>query len=81
MTWAFVRGAVGNRTPDPLHAMEMLYQLSYSPVIGNMKIPAAPAIQTRRAQIPYNVRRERTQACNGATARRPPIRRFVPPSR
>ena len=27
----FVRGAVGNRTPDPFHAMEVLYQLSYSP--------------------------------------------------
>ena len=30
MTWA-LRGAVGNRTPDPFHAMEVLYQLSYSP--------------------------------------------------
>ena len=35
------RGAEGNRTPDPLHAMEMLYQLSYSPGIGKMKIPAS----------------------------------------
>ena len=24
-------GAEGNRTPDPFHAMEVLYQLSYSP--------------------------------------------------
>src|SRR5438874_12072813 len=26
-----VSGAEGNRTPDPFHAMEVLYQLSYSP--------------------------------------------------
>ena len=25
-------GAKGNRTPDPFHAMEVLYQLSYSPI-------------------------------------------------
>ena len=29
-----VRGAKGIRTPDPLHAMEMRYQLRYSPKIG-----------------------------------------------
>ena len=28
----FVSGAEGNRTPDPFHAMEVLCQLSYSPV-------------------------------------------------
>ena len=27
-----VRGAKGIRTPDPLHAMEMRYQLRHSPV-------------------------------------------------
>lgn len=26
------RGATGTRTPDPLHAMQVLYQLSYSPI-------------------------------------------------
>lgn len=25
-------GAKETRTPDPLHAMQMLYQLSYSPI-------------------------------------------------
>jgi hypothetical protein len=28
----YFRGAKETRTPDPLHAMQMLYQLSYSPV-------------------------------------------------
>ena len=28
----FICGAKETRTPDPLHAMQMLYQLSYSPV-------------------------------------------------
>ncbi len=27
----FLCGAKETRTPDPLHAMKMLYQLSYSP--------------------------------------------------
>ena len=27
------RGAKGIRTPDPLHAMEMRYQLRYSPIV------------------------------------------------
>ena len=31
LTRAFLRGAKGNRTPDLFHAMEALYQLSYSP--------------------------------------------------
>ena len=28
-----VCGAKGIRTPDPLHAMEMRYQLRYSPIV------------------------------------------------
>jgi hypothetical protein len=28
----FVDGAKETRTPDPLHAMQVLYQLSYGPV-------------------------------------------------
>ena len=35
-------GAEGNRTPDPFHAMEVLYQLSYSPE-GRATIPAGVA--------------------------------------
>ncbi len=27
----YVRGGKGIRTPDPLHAMQVLYQLSYTP--------------------------------------------------
>ena len=33
-------GAGGTRTPDPLHAMQVLSQLSYNPTIG----PLAGAI-------------------------------------
>ena len=28
-----IGGAEGDRTPDPLHAMQVLSQLSYSPII------------------------------------------------
>jgi hypothetical protein len=31
----FSGGAEGNRTPDPFHAMEVLYQLSYSPAAAD----------------------------------------------
>ena len=32
MTDFFKNGAKETRTPDPLHAMQVLYQLSYGPV-------------------------------------------------
>jgi hypothetical protein len=32
LTCNFFGGAEGIRTPDPLHAMEVRYQLRYSPV-------------------------------------------------
>ncbi len=28
----FINGAKETRTPDPLHAMQVLYQLSYGPI-------------------------------------------------
>ena len=31
--WASKNGAKETRTPDPLHAMQVLYQLSYGPMI------------------------------------------------
>jgi hypothetical protein len=33
LTWCF-GGAEGTRTPDPLHAMQMRYQLRHSPGIA-----------------------------------------------
>ncbi len=41
-----VRGAVGNRTPDPFHAMEVLYQLSYSPERVQDDTSAADPLKT-----------------------------------
>ena len=32
MDCVFTNGAKETRTPDPLHAMQVLYQLSYGPV-------------------------------------------------
>ena len=31
----YINGPKENRTPDPFHAMEMLYQLSYGPISEN----------------------------------------------
>ena len=31
LDWIFTDGAKETRTPDPLHAMQVLYQLSYGP--------------------------------------------------
>ena len=33
VNWVFNNGAKETRTPDPLHAMQVLYQLSYGPMI------------------------------------------------
>ena len=33
--WASMNGAKETRTPDPLHAMQVLYQLSYGPMIDS----------------------------------------------
>ncbi len=37
-------GAEGNRTPDPLHAMQMRYQLRYSPYLNAHKPEPLPPI-------------------------------------
>ena len=34
----FTGGAKRNRTVDPLHAMQVLYQLSYSPINGEAEL-------------------------------------------
>ena len=36
-TWDFLNGAKETRTPDPLHAMQVLYQLSYGPICAAQK--------------------------------------------
>ncbi len=35
-TESFIGGADRTRTDDPLHAMQVLYQLSYNPMQGNI---------------------------------------------
>lgn len=43
-----VNGAKRTRTADPLHAMQVLYQLSYGP-IGLTPMPESPAVLPRKA--------------------------------
>ena len=33
-----INGAKETRTPDPLHAMQVLYQLSYGPIVSDQAI-------------------------------------------
>jgi hypothetical protein len=40
MGFASISGGKGIRTPDPLHAMQVLYQLSYTPARGGNPILA-----------------------------------------
>ena len=39
-------GAEGTRTPDPLHAMEVRYQLRYSPVVTRSRVSTRPSLAT-----------------------------------
>ena len=38
VTGFFKNGAKETRTPDPLHAMQVLYQLSYGPMISEQAL-------------------------------------------
>ena len=38
--WASKNGAKETRTPDPLHAMQVLYQLSYGPMVDCLAFQA-----------------------------------------
>ena len=50
-----VGGGTGIRTPDPLHAMQVLYQLSYtpkgSPMLAVGKSSSARSVQQRMCQL------------------------------
>jgi hypothetical protein len=43
MIWRLLGGAEGTRTPDPLHAMQVRYQLRHSPKLfpGSLRFPEA----------------------------------------
>ena len=41
--WVSKNGAKETRTPDPLHAMQVLYQLSYGPMIDCAAFQAWPS--------------------------------------
>ena len=42
-TWLKPSGAKETRTPDPLHAMQVLYQLSYGPMNAGDAIWLVPS--------------------------------------
>lgn len=54
-------GAKGIRTPDPLHAMEMRYQLRYSPVRKKERLAAASFFLWAREDL--NLRPHPYQGC------------------
>lgn len=56
-----VCGAKGIRTPDPLHAMEMRYQLRYSPVRKKERLAAASFFLWAREDL--NLRPHPYQGC------------------
>ena len=72
----FTCGAEGTRTPDPLHAMEVRYQLRHSPAIARESIPVqrcapacTPASDHRPAtRHPRVVVQAATQRCTPAIA-------------
>ena len=80
VTWAF-SGAKENRTPDLFHAMEALYQLSYSPRsvrTGRRTIPtAAPPSQRTEPDVLVNNFASRRWICSRDVGTRvnEPVRR------
>jgi hypothetical protein len=58
-------GAEGTRTPDPLHAMQMRYQLRHSPG----PLPAGPAGNSRNPSQPVRRLRNRVRAGNPPPSR------------
>jgi hypothetical protein len=60
-------GAEGTRTPDPLHAMQMRYQLRHSPEV--VRHPVVRGGQPRNASQPVRRRRNRVRAAIPPTSR------------
>jgi hypothetical protein len=48
LTCYFFGGAEGIRTPDPLHAMEVRYQLRYSPARPLIQMSLTPRVRPWR---------------------------------
>ena len=62
--WNLGNGAKETRTPDPLHAMQVLYQLSYGP------INAGDAVELVPSSYP-SLHRRALQTCRHTAIRRP----------
>ena len=58
----FWGGAKENRTPDLFHAMEALYQLSYSPAIGCHRRRACTTVERRRRMVLLSASASNTNA-------------------
>ena len=55
----FSCGAEGIRTPDPLHAMQVRYQLRHSPIASpNERVTTRGILANRRARSEIGVRQE-----------------------
>ena len=51
LSLGFINGAKETRTPDPLHAMQVLYQLSYGPIDAGKQLGSC-----RRQNRAYNAK-------------------------
>src|ERR1700754_3793074 len=68
-------GAEGTRTPDPLHAMQMRYQLRHSPKV----LSEVEALRTTRGRLAKGVRGSESWVAPGGSAGDDPVVGGHPP--